>query len=66
MEGIECEPEVRIGSALDEICAESGQIDLLVTSTHGRTGFTHAMIGSIAEHVVRYAECPVLVVPART
>jgi nucleotide-binding universal stress UspA family protein len=68
MDGVECETEVRTGSTIDEICAASGQpdIDLLVTSTHGYTGFSHAMIGSIAEHIVRYAESPVLVVPARS
>jgi nucleotide-binding universal stress UspA family protein len=65
LEGIECTTEVRIGPTIDQICAASGEpgIDLLVTSTHGRTGFSHAMIGSVAEHVIRYAESPVLVVP---
>ena len=37
-----------------------------VTSTHGRTGLKHAFIGSVAEHVARYAERPVLVVPSRS
>ena len=36
-----------------------------MTSTHGRTGFKRALIGSVAEHVVRYAECPVIIVPSR-
>ncbi len=36
--------------------------DLLVISTHGYTGLKHVLMGSIAEHVVRYAPCPVLVV----
>jgi nucleotide-binding universal stress UspA family protein len=40
-------------------------LDFIVTSTHGRTGLKHALIGSVAEHVVRYAERPVLVVPSR-
>jgi nucleotide-binding universal stress UspA family protein len=36
--------------------------DLIVVSTHGRTGLKHAFLGSVAEHVVRRAPCPVLVV----
>ena len=62
-----CESQIRFGSTIEEICTESTQpeIDLLVTSTHGRTGFRHALIGSVAEHVARYAECPVMVVPSR-
>jgi nucleotide-binding universal stress UspA family protein len=65
--GVSCETEIRTGSAIDEICAETGRddIDLVVTSTHGRTGFKRALIGSVAEHVVRYAECPVIIVPSR-
>ena len=55
------------GLAVDEICAAASHpdVDIVVTSTHGRTGFQHAIIGSVAEHVVRYAERPVLVVPSR-
>ena len=55
------------GSAVDEICAAGGgsDIDFIVTFTHGRTGLKHALIGSVAEHVVPYAERPVLVVPNR-
>ena len=37
--------------------------DLIVISTHGRTGIKHMLLGSVAEHVVRSAPCPVLVVP---
>jgi len=36
--------------------------DLIVMSTHGRTGLKHMLIGSVAERVVRQAPCPVLVV----
>lgn len=35
---------------------------LIVLSTHGRTGFVHAILGSTAEKVIRHAPCPVLVV----
>ena len=66
--GIPCETQIRTGPAIEEICAESAKsdIDLMVTATHGRTGFKHAIIGSVAEHVVRYAESPVLIVPNRS
>jgi nucleotide-binding universal stress UspA family protein len=64
---VSCETEIRIGSVIDEICGESGRpdIDLIVASTHGHTGFKRALIGSVAEHVVRYAECPIIIVPSR-
>jgi nucleotide-binding universal stress UspA family protein len=65
---VPCETEIRIGPAIDEICGATGEsdVDLVVTSTHGRTGFKHALLGSVAEHVVRYADCPVLIVPSRS
>ena len=37
--------------------------DLIVMGTHGRTGFAHLMLGSVAERVVRIAPCAVLTVP---
>jgi nucleotide-binding universal stress UspA family protein len=36
--------------------------DLVVVGTHGRTGLTHALMGSVAERVVRRSPCPVLTV----
>lgn len=54
------------GSAAVRICnAANENADLIVISTHGRTGLGHILIGSVAEHVVRYAHCPVLVIPMR-
>ncbi len=43
--------------------AQSLPADLIVMGTHGRTGFQHLLLGSVAERVVRGAPCPVLVVP---
>jgi nucleotide-binding universal stress UspA family protein len=64
--GVTCETEIRTGYAIQEICAaiDRRDIDLVVTSTHGQTGLKHALIGSVAEHVVRYAHCSVVVVPS--
>jgi glycine betaine transporter len=42
--------------------AKRGEFDLIVMGTHGRTGMSHLVIGSIAERVVRLSHCPVLTV----
>jgi nucleotide-binding universal stress UspA family protein len=67
LRGLSVQTEILPGLAVDEICAAAGdpKVDLIVTSTHGRTGMKHALIGSVAEHVVRYVGRPVLVVSSR-
>ena len=49
-------------SAADGIChyAQKEDVDMIVLGTHGRTGLSHLLIGSVAEKVVRHAPCPVL------
>lgn len=42
--------------------ARKDDFDMIVMGTHGRTGFKHALLGSIAEKLVRTAPCPVLTV----
>ncbi len=42
--------------------AQEIKADLLVISTHGRTGLSHALMGSVAERIVRESHCPVLTV----
>jgi nucleotide-binding universal stress UspA family protein len=42
--------------------ASSSDIDLIVMGTHGRTGLSHALLGSVAERVVRLSEAPVLTI----
>ncbi|MEW6062107.1 MAG: universal stress protein [Bacteroidota bacterium] len=42
--------------------AAKNNVDMIVMNTHGRTGIQHAVLGSIAEKVVRYAPCPVLTI----
>lgn len=44
--------------------ARAGDADLIVIGTHGRTGVRRLFLGSIAEHVLRHAECPVVAVRA--
>lgn len=44
-----------------EYATERG-VDLIVMGTHGRTGFAHLLLGSVAERLVRTAPCPVLTV----
>jgi nucleotide-binding universal stress UspA family protein len=55
---------ISVAPAVSEICAvaEGSEIDLIITATHGRSGFKHLLMGSVAESVVRYAKRPVLVV----
>lgn len=48
------------GAILD--CARSIEADLIVLGTHGRSGVTHLLLGSVAERVVQRAPCPVLTV----
>ena len=57
-------PEVRIGSPAAEITAAATDLraDLVCISTHGRGGLARVLLGSVAEHVVRQAPCPVLTV----
>lgn len=42
--------------------ANENSVDMIVMSTHGRTGIQHVLLGSVAERVVRTAHCPVLTV----
>ncbi len=53
-----------IGEPFNDICriAEEERADLIVMGSHGRTGLSHVLLGSVAERVVRHAPCPVLVV----
>lgn len=59
---------VELGFAADEIVqyVKKNMIDLIVMGTHGRTGLPHLLIGSVAEKIVRLAECPVLSVHPKT
>lgn len=60
--GISCSTRIEIGSAAEAIigAATALKADLIVMSTHGRSGLKRALIGSVAEKVVRRARCPIL------
>jgi nucleotide-binding universal stress UspA family protein len=62
--GLEVEDVIVHGEAASEIVrvARERAADLIVISSHGRTGWGRILFGSTAESVVRHAPCPVLVV----
>ena len=61
---VEAATQVIVGRPSDAITAEANTrgTDLIVMGTHGRGGFAHLMLGSVAERVLRTAQCPVLIV----
>lgn len=62
LEDVPFRHEMVRGQPLDEIVAyaKENEIDLIVMTTHGRSGLTRMLLGSVAEHVIRHAPCPVL------
>ncbi len=58
---------VEVGNAKDVIIekAKKEKVDYIVVGTHGRTGFSHVVMGSTAEYIVRHATMPVMVVPMK-
>ena len=56
---------VEAGSPAERILhyAQAHDVELVVVGTHGYTGLTRALLGSVAERVARTAPCPVLTVP---
>lgn len=60
--GIKSDVVLREGLAHQEIVATAAKAkaDMIVLATHGRTGLSHLLMGSVAERVVRTAPCPVL------
>ncbi len=67
--GLECETVVveAVGSVGAEICAyaKKHESQLIVISSHGRSGLSRLLLGSVAERVTRESPCPVLLVPMR-
>lgn len=65
-EGVALTPVVREGTPWQEVHAIAKEVgaDLIVIGTHGRTGFAHALLGSVAEKIIRTATRPVLTIHA--
>lgn len=66
-EGLEVIHFTDYGSTADGIinCSKEFDADLIVVGTHSRSGLDRLLMGSVAEHVVRHSEVPVLVVPLK-
>jgi len=60
--GVRARAVVRRGDPASDIIEESSRHDLIVMATRGRTGLAHMILGSVAEKVVRFAACPVMVI----
>lgn len=65
--GVAVHRSVRVGETVKEMLKflTEKEIDLVVMGSHGRTGLSHVLLGSIAEAIVRRAPCPVLIVRPR-
>jgi len=59
---------VRIGRAVAEILGVATEVgaDLIFVGSHGKTGMQRLLLGSVSEHIVREAGCPVMVARAKT
>jgi len=65
---IQCETSIHTGTKPHESIlkeARDKQVDLIVMGTHGRTGVKHFILGSVAQKVVGYAPCPIMIIPPR-
>jgi nucleotide-binding universal stress UspA family protein len=62
--GVRVQTRVRSGTPVTEIlaAARDSAVDLIAMTTHGRRGVSRLVFGSVAESVVRLAECPILLV----
>lgn len=58
------ETAVKWGNPVEVVIeyARNMQVDLIVIATHGRTGLSHVLLGSVAERIVREGPCPVLTI----
>jgi len=66
--GVAVRCDIRVGDPSSEVLSavdEDDSIDLIAVGSHGRTGIRRVLLGSVADRIVRYAPCPVLVARAR-
>lgn len=64
-ENLTISTEVRRGTVVREIVQAANATDLIVMASHGRSGITRWLLGSVAEDVIRNGDCPVLLVRTR-
>lgn len=65
--GMRVEVELIVGGMADEVIldyAKEKKVDLIVMSTHGRSGVARWIFGSVAQRVIRHSSVPVLLVPS--
>ena len=64
LQGAQVDKRIEAGDAANTITsvAENIGADVIVVGSHGKTGFRRFLLGSVSEHVVRHAPCPVLVI----
>lgn len=64
LEGVDAVREISSGAPRKAILAyaDDADIDLIVMGSHGKTGLSRVLLGSVAEHVVRHSSSPVLIV----
>src|SRR5262249_46449390 len=64
--GLDVTTATTSGVPAHAICAYAQKVgaDLIVMGTHGRTGVSRAVLGSVAEATVRHARCPVMTIPS--
>jgi nucleotide-binding universal stress UspA family protein len=63
---VELHQRIELGTAHSNIAAfaEREGIDVIIMSTHGRSGWDHVLLGSVTEKVIAHAPCQVLAIPA--
>ena len=66
-EGVTAKTAIARGKAADEILdyAAKSKADLIVMTTHGRSGLARWAMGSVADRIVRHAQVPVLLISSR-
>lgn len=65
--GVEISEKIKVGPVAESIlaCVQENRVDLIVMSSHGRSGISRWIHGSVAEKVLRHAPCATLIVPLR-
>jgi nucleotide-binding universal stress UspA family protein len=60
--GVRVDQRLVEGPAGDVLVAAAADAELVVVGSHGRSGLAAALLGSVSQHVVRHAPCPVVIV----